>query len=282
MSTVAVTLMAACAWIDLPAEYFHTVYGGPAPTLTYNDIDVVSFDAMPLWLRLRHLPLLFNASLPLCGKPGGLAWNINDFHPLCQPLVVRALKESAPAHTWVEVTHAKMPEPGKAAWFYVARGSGIFVYTGRTVAYRSHAAAALDLLNVTCAEYGTCYDLYPALWQAGRRHGYDSIQFTQHCDYACCDSGLCMTELVVLNSTGENTTCPIQFKTGWNHSKDCICDGTQPFANCGVSTSTCHIAFGIRYVVAAACAGSVLLSLCLFCTCALRTKRKTAGYTTIQ
>ena len=237
---------------------------------------------MPLWLRLRHLPLLFNVAKTHCGKPGGLAWNINSDHPLCQPLVVRALNVSAPTRTWVEVTHAKAPEPGKAAWFYVARGSGIFVYTGRTVSYRTHAAAALDLLNVTCTENGSCYDLYPALWQAGRRHGYDSLQFTEHCDYGCCGRGLCMTELVVLNSTGENTTCPTQFKTGWNHTRDCTCDGTQPFANCGLGPPTCHIAFGMRYVVAFCCVGGVLLSLYLSRKYTLWTKRKNAAYTTIQ
>lgn len=205
-------------------------------------------------------------------KAGGLAWNINALHPMCQPLVSRARKAAAPAHSWTEITHGALSVHGApskdettAAWFYVARGSGIYAYTGNTRVYADHGDAALDLLNKTCpfvesCKCTECIELFPELWAAAARRGYDSVQFTHHCDSKC-SPNLCPTELVLVHSSSGGQACPTTFRRGWNASRSCDCVPGQPFSNCvGVTIPPCP-AYAAFVVASAALAVAMLLTI---------------------
>lgn len=266
MLLVHIILHVACTSIYLQPSYFDAIYNGTAPSasLTFDDVDVLSFGALPWYQQLWHLPLLVPSTGASCGNRDGLVWNINNFHPLCQPLIERSLNRSVPAHAWVEVTHRHVEYSQSAqAWFYLARGSNVFANTGNTQVYVDHAQAARDLLNISCTTLGTCFAYYPQLFRAAARRGYDTVQFTHHCDYAFgCKPQVCMTELVFLNGTGgENSTCPVRLKTGWDHSEDCMCDNSQKFANCnGNPIPQCH-AFALFYGVVCVTAIAVVTAL---------------------
>lgn len=276
-------LRVACA-LDLQPSHFDAIYNGTAPpaTLTFDDVDVISFGALPWYQQLWHLPLLVPTMGSSCGNRDGLVWNINPLHPLCQPLIERSLNRSVPAHSWVEVTHrnvnnecapfCNVTSRNAATWFCLARGSNVFANTGNTHVYVDHAQAARDLLNISCTTLGTCYAYFAELFHAAALRGYDSVQFTHHCDYAFgCKPQVCMTELVIVNASGEHSTCPVPFKTGWNYSEDCVCDSSQKFANCkGNTIPQCH-AFALFYVIV--CMSAILAVVCIFvCIKRIQTK----------
>ena len=117
-------------------------------------------------------------------------------------------------HSWAEVTHCSSHIEDQSLWFYMTRGSAIFVNVGRTIAFRDHQDAALffgvygDITNVPAAAAAA---------------GYDSIQYTEHCEGCRCDHELLFTRA---RGTG---ACPqgVAFRTGVNASQACTCQAAQ-------------------------------------------------------
>merc|ERR1712139_390736 len=96
---------------------------------------------------------------------------------------------------WVEVTHKRDPwaDESYGMWFLYARGSGIWLNLGKTIAFEGHYQAAAWLgmgdwppcdANVKkvpdCLKHPGDLEMAKAL----RKKGYDSVQFYHHHDYA--------------------------------------------------------------------------------------------------
>ena len=136
-------------------------------------------------------------------------------------------------HTWVEVTHCgsdwETSDRMASSWFYIYRGSSIFMNTGRTIAFDDHGGAARFFLGRECQDYDPRTNLVqcdPAndwidIGRAAIAAGYDSVQFLQHCDLEC---GRCAHEIAVFTAPGSGA-CPsgVELRTGFNASVPCTC-----------------------------------------------------------
>ena len=130
---------AAEAWTrfasrHLQANYSLALYGAP------NLVDVSR-------LNLVWLPLLSIAALSDLQAVGVCLWEPVGFEmplhaphsSLSNPLAVwrNTPQEPVPSHGWIEVTHdvrGGRSDPPNFPWFYVARGSGVSLNVGRTIA----------------------------------------------------------------------------------------------------------------------------------------------------
>ena len=129
---------------------------------------------------------------------------------------------SLPSHVWAEVTHcggSHFEQIG--VWHYVARGSAIYVNTGKTLAFGVHADAARYFLRQQC-KWRQCDEHIHRVLVAARRAGYDSIQFLKHCDTRCALE--CGHELVLTYSKGF-AACPagVEYRTGIHARNACSC-----------------------------------------------------------
>jgi hypothetical protein len=130
------------------------------------------------------------------------------------------------SNTWVEVTHcggSKFETIG--AWFYIVRGSGLYVSTGKTIVFARHPDAAKYFLKRGCPnDIHECSDEIPDFTRAAHAAGYDSIQFSSHCDGRC---ETCGHELLLTYTVGTEACPPnVTFRAGINASQPCRCEGT--------------------------------------------------------
>ena len=178
--------------------------------------------AQPRLPRIDEVDMVYTRMLPL----GGVESTGYDDCPrsgahapmwLGQPHVVQAAYYAAaaaplaiPSHGWAEVTHCGSHVEEEGAWFYVNRGSAIYVNVGRTIAFREHYEAAT---------YFNSYGDISGIPRAARAAGYDSVQFKEHCEGCRCDH-----ELMLTRADGTET-CPggVELRTGLDASKPCIC-----------------------------------------------------------
>ena len=114
-----------------------------------------------------------------------------------------------PGSSWVEVTHCGGSDWERSApFFYAARGSGLWIYLGKTAAFAAHEHAVQHFLQRKCSDPKPdqgllqCDNELEAMAEAARQRGFDTIQFTRHCDAKC---ELCLHEIVVLRA-GERGT----------------------------------------------------------------------------
>eukprot|EP01052_Picozoa_sp_SAG31_P025495 SAG31_NODE_2237_length_6120_cov_7.767276_3_plen_621_part_00 len=109
------------------------------------------------------------------------------------------------AHLFVEVTRMKdnwlNKAPGGGSWFYAARGSGIFVNLGRTVAFAEHSDAFASLLPNESFDINAIiargrkladYMIYARLFAKAASMGIDTIQFTRLCNMGAPPPCLCV------------------------------------------------------------------------------------------
>lgn len=128
------------------------------------------------------------------------------------------------SNTWIEVTHCLGDwvsiNEQVGAWYYVARGSNIFVNTGVTIAFKDHSDAVNYFLNIDCKDPNKeCATYFVKFIQVAINLGYDTIQFLGHTDMRCGNTGI---EIIELAQTGAKVIpTPTKFKTGFNHDKLC-------------------------------------------------------------
>lgn len=231
--------------LRLPASYAEKLYGGgDRAARSAADVDVVWYNLLPWTQRIKLLP--WNVFATECWYD----WTWPTAHrPQCLLVARRVgVHAAAPAHAWAEVTHGGTTEhvgrgyvEASAAWFYLARGSGVWIHTGRTAVFATHASAVQAVLNRTCHDViwkdrgslvGNCLPYFAALFEALRAMKYDSVQFVHHCDTRC---GCTSTELVIIRPGVAGVPgCPtnVTVRAGANASRTCTCDESKPFLNC--------------------------------------------------
>jgi hypothetical protein len=185
-------------------------------------------------------------SLTDCGTPAGCddedsSSKLTDGAVYFHRSTIRSFPFDACANgTWVEVSHcggSKFETFG--VWHYGFRGSGLYVNVGKTIAFENHQDAAIHFLGKPCTSGAVmeeakdrifqCNKEIPLFLLAAKSAGFDSVQFTHHCD-AFCDGGdsaqNCGLEVVLAYSAG-SAACPagVTYRTGLNASKTCTCDG---------------------------------------------------------
>jgi len=133
--------------------------------------------------------------------------------------------------SWVEVTHCGGGWNEKHGhWMYVARGSGLYVNVGRTIAFGSHEESVRRFLGTACrgplwCHYGNCLqqcdDELGRMSLAAREAGFDSVQFVSHCDMRC---NLCGHELVFVGIEGTQVcSSSITYRQGLHAARSCQC-----------------------------------------------------------
>lgn len=142
---------------------------------------------------------------------------------------------------WVEVLHSQFSMDGDATWFYYAPGTAIFMWSGNTKVYQDHPDGVQDLLGQPCADKDKeCGKQFAALYKAGLKKGYDTLQFMKHADMQCNthnnQMGNYAIEIVDLKGPG-TTTCSgnggqTRFRAGWEAKSVCDCDNSQKIINC--------------------------------------------------
>lgn len=157
-----------------------------------------------------------------------------------------------PDNTWVEVIHSAYPADEKfGAWFYYAKGSGIWYNIGKSAAFQDHGGAG-EYYGVTTTDRNLVNEVMAELCAAA---GDDTIQFLNHVDPGTCND-CCQSaknpvswniELVACAMTGAYA-CAAEpgdttLKAGWMGKRDCDCvedgheEGNSAYLNCkGVPT----------------------------------------------
>ena len=174
-------------------------------------------------------------------SPEHLSWS---WHPSNQTNPLLPWTPFANA-TWVEVMHRLYASDEKTgAWFYFAKGSGIWLNIGKTIDFEAHANA-YTFFNVTdnMATGGLCAGLVnittpnECMCYLAAAQGYDTIQFMksapQICPYSKTPSVQANMnyELVSTHLQGEYAcTSPDGLspliRTGWLGSRQCTCNAT--------------------------------------------------------
>jgi len=159
-----------------------------------------------------------------------------------------------PANTWVEVIHSAFPEDEfYAAWFFYAKGSGMWYNTGKTNSFNTHndAFEHYGTTNSDCTArltsfHDPCLQSHAnneAMSQACAAAGDNSIQFMNHVDGgtcgACCDENKKVSwsiEIVACNMQGINSCVAdsgdSKIKAGWMGKRNCECQEGGRFMNC--------------------------------------------------
>lgn len=244
----------AHAWArgDRWETYVARVYGHKT-TMNIEDVDVL----LPEHGAPRPPPLRSSSHYAACPASDDAPFGRLNWHA---PLNLGYLRRftavdppRAPAKngSWVEVTHCGHSafETG-GAFFYGLRGSGLWIFVGRSLAFETHEDAALHFLGRPCAPGNAkdenlgvvqCDDEMPEMMRVAKRRGWDSLQFTRHCD-AFCGAGrggalkgdrrsqLCVAEIVRVGVDGSQA-CPrgVDFRRGADASAPCICEASEGF-----------------------------------------------------
>ncbi len=120
--------------------------------------------------------------------------------------------------------------PKSCIWFYYAKGSGIWINLGRTIAFQEHSDA-FEYFGINKADFSIVGDNLNSeieLGEAIRKNGnYDSVQFT------CCHEQIYKFEIMFVNDKQPNSKSPcINIPTWGRGNKLCKCDPNQRFINC--------------------------------------------------
>lgn len=200
-------------------------------------------DDLPRLPQMGEVDMIYDTKLDLsCVAVGAIQRYKCEQHPLI-PFKARAphsprtawfVKEAPftaiPDSTWTEVSHCSgSTYETKAAFFYVAKGSALYVNTGKTIAFNRHSDAVEFFLGRPCAvqdKVGQCDKELPQLLpDAAVAKGYDSIQFIRHCDLCALPNLQCGHELMLLKTTDGGMACPknVEFRTGVGGRDPCRC-----------------------------------------------------------
>ncbi|KAL1528057.1 hypothetical protein AB1Y20_009423 [Prymnesium parvum] len=151
--------------------------------------------------------------------------------------------------SWVEITHCGGGWNERSGyWAYVARGSGIFLHTGRTIAFAGHEEAVRHFFGTGCRDETAicnaaghcsreCDEELPLLVEEARRLRFDNLQFISHCDLRC---GLCAHELVLTAASGDEACSPhLEYRRGLRASLPCECVASRAVATLRGKCASC-------------------------------------------
>ena len=111
-----------------------------------------------------------------------------------------------------------------AAFYYAARGSGLWINVGRTVAFGTHDDAVRYFLKRNCTLRGVgaheCDPFLKRVMVVAAHQGFDSVQFLGHCDAKC---NTCLHEVAVLREHGRLACPPVTYRSGSRAQLQCTC-----------------------------------------------------------
>lgn len=240
------------------ANYFNVVYGG-IPTFAYP-ICMGSFTQIAVRggitthknhncvdTHKKEAVMVTSLFAPECD----LSPNLATF--IVNPKNTRI---TVPAYFWAEIQHVGSPGDQLGAgvlmaWYYLTYGSAVWLNVGNTQAFNDHPEASQEFLGTACLDkkehktspHTECeYDFEGWAIEAVNR-GLDSIQFIEHFDCQCGETGpsswtekgghdkLCPTEIIHLYGDGK-VGCANDYRAGWAAQHTCLCDSTKGYANC--------------------------------------------------
>ena len=137
-------------------------------------------------------------------------------------------EHAAPNHSWVEVTHCAGVNDQKYAhynftFFYLARGSGNWVYTGRTNVIwwpRRNASEPPQSKHTTKGMHNMMF--------REKGVGYDTLQFVAQDDQTCGNNAV---EIVHLRRSSYDACRAADYRSGWGATRECACRRHKPRAN---------------------------------------------------
>jgi len=186
-------------WHDfLPASLASCSWSlSPAPGAVYTRFHVASQQHYPegtmddAFVALGFAPVLWIYRFSSVIRPGDLP----DRGPATEHAITPPVDAEQYEQRWVEVLHYNVQENAtKVLWTYLARGSGMWLFTGATAVYRDHTDLAVAM-NVSREECDSCYrkeehigidkgmkmsDVAMLLERAARF--YDTVVFELHVD----------------------------------------------------------------------------------------------------
>ena len=177
-------------------DYLARVYGR-STNLKIEDVDVL----YPEKGAPRPPPLPEGKSYAACPKSDDEPFGRLNWHaPLDLGYLRRYSATDRPMapytnNTWVEVSHCGHSAfETKGAYFYGLTGSGMWIHVGHSIAFETHEDASLYFLKRPCSN-GNAKDEELGIVQCdaelseivteAKTQGWDSIQFTRHCDAFC-------------------------------------------------------------------------------------------------
>ena len=127
--------------------------------------------------------------------------------------------------SWAEVTHCGGSDfEASAAFYYAARGSGLWINVGRTAAFGTHDDAVRYFLKRNCTLRGVgAHECDPFLKRAmvvAAHQGFDTVQFLGHCDAKC---NTCLHEVAVLREQGRLACPSVSYRSGSRAQLQCTC-----------------------------------------------------------
>lgn len=124
----------------------------------------------------------------------------------------------------------RKPQP-YGCWFYIVRGTGVYINIGKTIVANS-TSNAMQILDLPCLDPPNCYSGQNDfdICRKVIEKGYDSIQIFNSRERRVHElvycSGNCSSQPV------RGACPPIQLRTGWNATKKCDCNDLYPVVNC--------------------------------------------------
>jgi len=211
----------ASAW----SKYFMDMYGSvpdsPYPLCTFDfwyfDVNRMKQYNVPTPTKVVHTKGKHTVGVWTTNFYAAKKWQSRLIHDGSNIVI--------PSHVWVEGVHSKVGTPQSGdethgAWFFFASGSGLWLWTGKTKAFKSHKAGAQYFCGHSALD--------PVVAQCAKRKGFDTYTF-QHATgveivrasgvggYAC---------------SGPPAKANNIFKSGWTASSPCNCVEKKGYANC--------------------------------------------------
>jgi len=219
---------------EIKLKYLSNVYNeNISNSSIFEDLDII-YRNSNISLPLSAIPCRVFAYLWDCEE----YWKkncVNKRHTPGDDLVLIAErqgvhKQFVKDNEWTEVTRFGMKEGLQqgfeyGCFFHVRKGTGVFVNVKKTLVLQDHREAK-KVFGIGAFKRRAGYCPF------AKKLGYDSIQILNSIDHKSNEviicTGVCETKPI------ETACVPgLEFRTGLNHDKECICDDSQSLLNCG-------------------------------------------------
>jgi hypothetical protein len=183
---------------------------------------------------------------------GGQRYEVNQY---AQPPSVNWIwhpppYQGLPSQGWVEVIHRESAVETSCAWFFYAKGSGIWLNLGKTVAFpeydgkyglKSWHQAGFEYFNIPELQVGQRENL---MCQIASQKGYQTIQFSNHggdIEYCPCGCKDAVMNIEIVRTDGYGASACASHHAwphnylyvGWEgNGGPCECDDTKQYLNC--------------------------------------------------